>query len=549
MSTTTQAPSTPPTRQSDLGKNELARLRPTMRHYPDEEELDAVIIGTGAGGAPLLAKLAKAGLKVVALEAGPWFESPAEEFPTDEMAAPIYWPGENLTEGDPAEVLGANTSGTGVGGSMLHWGAFCPRPDQRDLQLHTETGMGVDWPVQYDELLPYYEEIEQFLGVSGPNPYPWDPGRRYPTGPVPVNGPGQLMLRGYEKIGLRASPAPIAALSQTYHRPEYGDRAACVNRGFCHQGCRNGAKGTMDATYLPWAVKKGAEIRPHCFVTGFEQDSTGKLTAVLFQDSSDKAKPVSRRQRARNVFLCAGGIETPRLLLHTGLANGSGQVGKNYMGHVSAQVWGTFPEPVRMNKGFPATVISEDTVRPHDADFVGGYLVQSLGVVPVTWATGVARGRGLYGTALTRYLSDYNFVAGLGAHGETLPSDDNYISLSDSVKDEYGVPRPVVHFSYGKNELAIQKHAIKVMTEAWEAAGARDIWHMPRTAHTVGACRMGSDPEKSVVDSYGRSHEIPNLYVIDNSIFPSTLSANPAITIMALSLRGADAFLQGQGRS
>ena len=538
-------PQPSPQPQSTLGKNELSRLRPSMRQYAETEEVDAVVIGTGAGGSPLLARLAAAGLQVVALEAGPWFESPAEDFPTDELAAKIYWMQERLVEGKTPQVQGGNTSGTGVGGSMLHWGAFCPRPDPRDFTLHTETGKGVDWPVTYGDLLPYYEEIEAFLGVSGPSPYPWDPTRRYQTGPVPINGPGQLMLRGYERIGLRASAAPIAALSVPYERPEYGARNACVHRGFCHQGCRNGAKASMDVTYLPWAVRNGAEIRPDSLVTGFEQDGAGRITQVVYRDLSDPAHPLVRAQRTRNVFLCAGGIETPRLLLMTGLANGSGQVGKNFMGHVSPQVWGTFDEAVHMNRGFPATVISEDTVRPEGAKFAGGYLVQSLGVVPVTWATGVARARGLFGAALKHYLDQYNYIAGLGAHGEALPSDDNFVALSKE-RDEHGLPKPVIHLSYGANELSLEKHAIDTMTRVWEAAGARDIWSMTRTAHVVGTARMGSDPRKSVVDPYGRAHDVPNLYIADNSVFPSTLSANPAITIMALSLRTADAFLKAR---
>ncbi len=533
-----------PVRQSDLGKNELARLRPSMRRYEDAQETDAVIIGTGAGGSPLLAKLAAAGLKVVALEAGTWFEAPAEQFPTDELAAgQIYWTGERLSGGSTPQVHGGNTSGSGVGGSMLHWGAFCPRADERDLSLKTESGLGSDWPVRSKDLLPFYEEVEAFLGVSGPNPYPWDPTRRYPTGPLPINGPGQLMIKGYQEIGMRASAAPLAALSQPYSRPEYETRNACVHRGFCHQGCRNGAKGSMDVTYLPWAVRSGAEIRPHCFVTAFEQDVTGRLTAVIYRDSTDPNRPETRRQKTRNVFLCAGGIETPRLLLHTALANGSGQVGKNYMGHVSPQVWGTFDRQVRMNRGFPATVISEDTLRPKAANFAGGYLVQSLGVVPVTWATGVARARGLFGAELTRYLADYNFVAGIGANGEMLPSYGNCITLSATETDEHGVPKAVIELSYGPNEKAIEKHAIGIMTDAWKAAGARDIWSMPRTAHTIGTCRMGHDPETSVVDAFGRAHQIPNLWVCDNSVFPSTLAANPALTIMALSLRTAKEFL------
>lgn len=536
-------PQPSPIRQSDLGKNELAQRRSSMRSYPEADEVDAVVIGTGAGGAPLLAKLAAAGLKVVALEAGPWFESPAEQFPTDELAAgQIYWTSERLSGGDTPQVHGGNTSGTGVGGSTLHWGAFTPRADQRDLQIYTESGKGADWPLTYNDLLPYYEEVETFLGISGPSPYPWDPTRRYPTPPVPINAPGQLMLRGYEKLGWRASAAPIAALSEAYSRPEYGTRPACVNRGFCHQGCRNGAKASMDVTYLPWAVSAGAEIRPHAMVTGFEQDPTGRLTAVVYRDNTDPAKPVTRKQRTKNVFLCAGAVESARLLLYTGLGNDSGQVGKNYMGHVAAQVWGTFDQPIHMNRGFPATVISEDHLRPKDADFAGGYLTQSLGVVPITWATSVARARGLFGQDLTRYLANYNYVAGIGANGEVLPSKDNHITLSDEL-DENGLPKPLMTFSYGPNELAMEKHSIKVMTEAWEAAGAKDIWSMRRTAHTVGTCRMGTDPDKSVVDPYGRSHGIPNLWISDNSTFPSALAANPALTIMALALRTASAFL------
>ena len=530
-------------RQSDLGKNELGRLRPTMRTYRDEDEGDAVVIGTGAGGAPLLARLAQAGLKVVALEAGQWFDSPAEQFPTDELVAgQIYWGGERLSAGNMPQVHGGNTSGTGVGGSTLHWGAFCPRADARDLKLRTDSGVGVDWPLPLGALIPYYEEVGAVLGVSGPNPYPWDPARRYPTGPVPINGPGQLMMKGYEALGMRASAAPIAALSEDYTRPEYGTRKACVHRGFCHQGCRNGAKASMDVTYLPWAVRNGAEIRPNCLATGFEQAPDGRLTAVIYKDSSTPGEPVNRRQRTKHVFLCAGAIETPRLLLFTGFGNASGQVGKNYMGHVSPQVWGTFDRPVHMNKGFPATVISEDTMRPKDANFAGGYLVQSLGVVPVTWSNGVARGRSLFGEDLTRYLADYNYIAGIGANGETLPHEKNFMELSDEL-DRDGIPKPLMHFNYLENEERMSEHAVKLMQEAWKAAGARDTWVLPRTAHAIGTCRMGADAGSSVVDPYGRSHEIPNLWISDNSTFPSSLAANPALTIMVLALRTADRFL------
>ena len=514
-----------------------------MRQYEQDEPVDAVVIGTGAGGAPILAKLAAANLRVIALEAGPWWESPNEDFATDETdAAKIYWLDERLSAGDIPIVFGGNNSGTGVGGSMLHWGAFVPRADERDLRLKQDSGQGVDWPVGLADLVPYYKQLETFLGVSGPASYPWDASRRYPLGPIPVNAPGQLMQRGFQALGLRTAEAPIAAVSAAYERPEYGRREACTNRGFCHQGCRNGAKASMDVTYLPWAVRCGAEIRPQSFVHGFERDPQGRITAVLYRDNSNPAAPVDRRQRTNAVFLCAGAIETPRLLLHCNLANESGQVGRNFMAHVATQVWGTFPEPVRMNLGFPATVISEDTMRPECADFAGGYLVQSLGVVPVTWAQGVARGRGLFGEELVRYLDQYNFVAGIGINGDCLPSAKNYLELSNEV-DASGMPKPRIHFSYGTNELAMEKHASALLTSAWHAAGATDCWTLQRAAHTIGTCRMGINADASVVDPYGHSHTVDNLWICDNSVFPSSLAANPALTIMALSLRTADRFL------
>jgi choline dehydrogenase-like flavoprotein len=520
--------------------NELANLRKTMRTFPEDETVDAVVIGTGAGGAPILAKLATAGLKVVALEAGPWWMSPHDDFATDELdAAKLYWLDERLSAGETPEAFGANNSGTGVGGSTLHWGAFVPRADPRDLRIHSDFGIGADWPLSYEDLLPHYEEVERFLGVSGPTDYPWDRTRRYPTGPVPINAPGQLMQRGFDALGLRTSAAPIAALSEDYTQPEYGHRSACVNRGFCHQGCRNGAKASMDVTYLPWAIRSGAEIRPHSFVSGFERNANGDISAVVYRD---QATGTDRRQRCNTVFLCAGAIETPRLLLHTGLANSSGQVGRNYMAHVATQVWGTFEAPIRMNKGFPATVISEDTLRPSNADFAGGYLVQSLGVVPVTFATQVARGRGLFGSELTTYLDRYNHLAGIGINGDCVPCPQNFLELSDEL-DSRGLPKPRIHFSYGKHEQAMTIHASKLLSAAWQAAGASDIWTFERSAHTIGTCRMGIDGAKSVVDPYGRSHDIPNLWICDNSVFPSALAANPALTIMALAHRTAANFL------
>ena len=508
-----------------------------MNRHADHDVVDAVVIGTGAGGAPLLSRLAKAGLSVVAMEAGRNWRS-HEHTPDEIDAGSIYWLGERLSDGDMPQAFGGNNSGTGVGGSTLHWGAFCPRPDARDMRLKTLTGKGEDWPIEHDELIRYIAEVEGFIGVSGPSPYPWDEDRRYPLPPVARNAPADAMARGCDACGIVTTDAPAALVSRDWHQEGRELRQACVSCGACHQGCRNAAKTSMDVTYLPLAVMAGAEIRAEAMVHGIERDGSGRVKAVIYHQYG-----IERRQNCKAVFLCAGGVETPRLLLHLGIANSSGQVGRNFMAHVATQVWGRFDAEMRCNRGYPSSLISEDMMRPDDAGFAGGYLMQSLGVQPVTMATGFARGCGLWGRELVDVMDGYLHLAGIGINGECLPSDDNRLTLSDE-RDPFGLPKARVTFGYGENEQAIDAHARRVMIEIWQAAGASGIFSMPRSAHTIGTCRMGTDGSRAVVDPDGRSFDIDNLYVCDNSVFPSSLAANPALTIMALSLRTADRFLK-----
>jgi hypothetical protein len=457
------------------------------RHHVGDE-VDVVVVGAGAGGAPVLARLAAAGLRIVALEAGPRW-TPGEDFATDErMQTFLYWRDERLVAGDDPIPCGRNNSGTGVGGTTRHYTAFTPRAQPDDFRLRTEFGVGEDWPIGYDDLAPYYDEVERVLGVSGPSPYPWGAPRRapYPLPPLPLNGPALLMRRGCEALGLRTAPAANAALSGSYYQAGVGWRAACVNRGFCEAGCSTGAKASMDVTYIPMALAAGAELRPECFALRVELDRAGCVAALIYVH-----RGVEHRQRCRALFLCAGAIETPRFLLLNGLANSSGQVGRNFMAHTGVQLCGRFEEDVRPHKGIPGALISEDTHRPHDADFAGGYLLQSIGVMPLTYASHLARARGLWGEALMARMRGCNHAAGINILGECLPYPGNYLELSDEANGR-GLPKPRIHFSNGENERRLLAHAQAIMRGVWMAAGGQDLWVVHRSPHTIGLAGWGS---------------------------------------------------------
>lgn len=510
-----------------------------MQKYSNTQIVDAVVIGTGAGGAPIIARLAKAGLSVVALEAGKFWDH-KKDFATDEREQrKIYWNYERLSAGEDALAFGRNNSGIGVGGSTLAYTAYTPRPHPDDFTLYSDFGVGKDWPIGYKDLEAYYDELEEFLGVSGPTPYPWGPERNsgYPLPPNKINGAAQLMERGCEKLGIKTSPAATAILSAPDHKNAIGERQACINRGFCEAGCSTGAKASTDVTFIPLAIKHGAEIRTECFVSRLVVEDDTITTVNYLVDGQEKS------QACRNVFLCGGSVETPRLLLMNDLANSSGQVGKNFMANVGLQLWGEFEALVHPYKGVPASLISEELRRPKDVDFASGYLLQSIGIMPLTYASQLTRATGIWGAELREKIARYNYVAGINIHGECLPSEHNYLELS-SEKDELNLPKPRIFFSNGENEKKIAAHAEHYMQKIWKEAGAKNIFKVSRNSHLIGTCRMGNEAAEAVVDAQCKSFDIENLYISDNSVFPSSLIANPSLTIMANALRVADLFLK-----
>jgi len=313
-----------------------------------------------------------------------------------------------------------------------------------------------------------------------------------------------------------------------------------VYRGFCKVGCSTNAKQSVLVTWIPRALAAGAEVRDLARVGRLELGRDGRVTALAYHRGGRW-----RRQRARHVVVAGYSIETPRLLLNSacaqfprGLANGSGQMGRNLMVHSNHGVWATMDEEVRCYKGPPVMALCEHwNYADAGKDFHGGYQFGSQGPLPRSWATTLATRRGLWGMALREEMTRYNHLAGLAMVGEVEPQERNRVEVCPEERDALGLPIPRVTFGFSDNDQRLFRHALAFMRQVLEAAGGMRLWEGADTAHLMGGCRMGSSPEDSVTDTYGRSWEVPNLWVCDGSLFPTSGGVNPSLTIMALACR------------
>jgi choline dehydrogenase-like flavoprotein len=516
-------------------------LRHEMRHFRDEDEVDCVIVGCGAGGGVLAQRLARRGWSVVALDAGPFWD-PDRDWVSDELGSHhLYWNEPRVIAGSDPVPLGANNSGRGVGGSTIHYAGYTPRFHPSDFRTETADGVGKDWPISYAELQPYYELMEEELPVAGQD-WPWGDPHRYPHGPHPVGGNGEIFLRGCGKLGIEARVGPVAITNGVM-----GNRPHCIYRGFCLQGCKVNAKASTLITHVPDALAHGAEIRADSMVARVEVDDLGRATGVVYhRDGSE------RLQKARLVVVAGYSIETPRLLLNSassrfrdGLCNDFDVVGRYLMVQGAAQTAGRFEEEVRMYKAPPPEVSTEAFYETDpNADYKRGFSIQCVSPLPITWAEHVVA-EGHWGPTLREYMRDYVHWSVLGTLCEFLPLADNRVTLADE-KDRYGLP--VANFSYSQcdNDRMLTKAAAGKMTEILQAAGAQETITIDRFAHLVGGCRMSADEKSGVVDAELRSWAVPNLLITDGSVLPTQGAANPALTIMALAARTADRLVAGQ---
>ncbi|GEK48645.1 2-keto-gluconate dehydrogenase [Bisbaumannia pacifica] len=503
-----------------------------------------VIIGSGAGGGTLANELAQKGIRSVVLEAGKRFTM--EDIENDEwgMFNKISWLDQRNLVGPsrlaedfphlPAWIV------KGVGGSTIHWAGVAMRFQEHEFKMKTLNGAipGAnveDWPLSLQDLEPYYALAERKMGVCGTEA----------TG-MPFHGKSthyQVIEAGANRIGARCEQAHLAINT----RP-FDGRAPCQVTGFCMQGCRFGAKWSTMYTEIPKAEATGnVEVRPNCMALRIEHDRDGKATGVLYVD----ADGVEQFQKARLVAVAANSIESPRLLLNSasslfpdGLANSSGQVGKNYMTHVTGGSYAEFDHPVHMERStvVPGIVKEWDDNDP-SRGHVGGYELEALHLgLPFMAAfldPGAANG---WGRQFARSMENYSRMAGFWICGEDLALETNRITLHPTERDPYGLPVPVVHKADHDNDTRMRNHAYRMSKELFTAIGAHHVNDLPPypASHNMGTNRMHANARDGVVNQWGQSHDIDNLFISDGSQFTSSGTENPTLTIVALTIRQAE---------
>lgn len=517
----------------------------------DFSPADVLIIGAGASGATAAWNLAETKMRIVCLEQGGWTNP--SNYPTTgrdwESRAQSDFsinpnrrqqPGDYPVNDDDSPIKIANFNGVG-GGTVLYAGHY-PRFHPSDFKVKSLDGVADDWPIDYGDLEPFYAENDRITGVSGLAGDPAYPAKQSLMPPLPMGKSGQKLAEGFNQLGWHWWPSDSAIATQPYN-----GRDQCINLGACIYGCAQGAKASTDITYWPEAVRAGVELRTWCRVKEINVGDDGLASGVTYFDEDG----VEQFQPAHVVIMACNGVGTPRILLNSvseqfpdGLANSSGLVGKNLMLHPYASIQGVFEEPLDGYRGPHDSIWSQEFYETgEERDFIRGFTYETT------------RGRGLVATALTgmhsgripwgaghhdAYRKLHNRIAGMVAICEDLPEEHNTVTLDPSIKDAHGIPAPKMTYSISDNSQKMLDFAVARATETLRAAGATDvIIESPLASggwHLMGTARMGKDPQKSVVNEWGRSHDVKNLFIVDGSIFVTSAGVNPTRTIQTLAL-------------
>lgn len=513
---------------------------------------DAIVVGAGAGGGIAAMVLAERGLRVLVLERGRWldFETTGRDHLRNHRLSQYGHSTGPEVEGNPRVFVDAqgresvvkpyeggwNNVASAVGSGTLVYGGQAWRYHPLDFRMASTYGVPegsslVDWPISYDDLAPHYEAVEWAVGVAGGPPHPGFPERReYPMPAHPLTRKGEALRAGADRLGWQTRPVPLLINSVPW-----GGRAACAQCQHCVGfACPVDAKNGVQNTALRRAAATGAcEIVPQAMVTGLviRENRVAGVRAVVDGEEATFEAGV--------VVLAAGAIETARLLLLHGL--GGEQAGRHLQGHYYASAWGLMPDPVHDGQGPGASISTTRFNHGNDGVVGGGMLADDFVVLPIVfakWFGGPDVPR--WGKAHKDWMRHAyrRFITAMGPVHE-IPHPECRVTLDPRVRDKYGLPVARLSGTTHPETVRTTAFMIERAKEWLVAAGAERVYsgapelRLSAGQHQAGACRMGEDPQASVVDLTGRVHGVENLYVADGSIHPTNGGFNPVLTIMA----------------
>ena len=522
-----------------------------------QEPVDVLIVGAGASGSAIAYSLAETRMRIACLEQGGWMNP--LEYPStgrDWEARPFgdfsISPNRRQLAADypindsnsPIAVANFNA----VGGSAILYAAHYPRFHPSDFRVKSLDGVADDWPIDYETLAPFYDENDRMVGVSGLAGDPAYPPKESQMPPVPLGKSGAALARGFNEMGWHWWPSDTAVATR-----QFDGRDRCINLGACTSGCAQGAKATPDVTYWPHAIRAGVEVRAGCRVREITVNDDGMASGVIYYD----ADGVEQFQSAEVVVVACNGVGTPRLLLNSksdrfpdGIANSSGLVGKNLMFHPYSLIRGVFDEELDGHAGPGVCIWSQEFYETDpDRDFVRGFIFEcNRGQGPVGTAHfGMVHGRIPPGPGHHEaFRKLHRRITGMVGICEDLPEEHNTVTLDPELTDSHGIPAPKIDYALSDNSRKMLDFSIDRGSEILRAAGAYDVYAEAPIAvggwHLMGTARMGTDPRRSVVNEWGRSHDVRNLFIVDGSIFVTCAGVNPTRTIQALALYVADAM-------
>ena len=512
---------------------------------------DVIIIGSGAAGAAAAWNLSNKGLKIICLEQGSYTNPdfyPKNKSDISDIHDYNYLPKyRNLISDYPINDKNSPISISNynaVGGSTILYSGHFPRFHPSDFKTKTIDGVGEDWPLDYEDLEPFYNLNDKIMGISGLEGDPAYPPIKNLLPPIPLGNSGELIANAYEKLGWHWWPSYSAILTNTYE-----GRRACVNEGVCNSGCPHGSKSSVDVTYWPKAKSNGVRLQPNSRVISLELDNSENVKNVIYQNEKNEFVSITG-----SIFILAcSGLGTPRLLLNSksksfsnGLANRSGLVGKNLMLHPLGYAEGLFENLSESYFGPQGCcILSQEFYKTNNnQNFKRGYTMQVL------------RGSGPLETALAmkkfkkfkfgnNFHSNFNERYGrnipISVICEDLPEETNNIELDSNNLDSSGMPGVTINYKLSENTKKMMSHGITKAKTVLKEAGAKSViafgpvkntgWHI------MGTTKMGKDKNNSVVNEFGQTHDIKNLVIVDSSVFTTSAGVNPVSTIQALSLK------------